>query len=235
MSTAPTPESAAISVRPGTIVVFSDLWCSFAHLAVYRLHAARHRLGLNDDVRFDHHAFPLELFNRAPSPRPGTDSEVGGIAHLEPDAGWRLWLEPDWSFPTSTLPALEALQAAKEQSLEASETLDLSLRRAFWAENRCINNRHVILDIATKAGTVDVDALAEALDTGSARQLVTDDFRLAQSAAVACSPHLYLADGTNYANPGIEVTWVGEYGAGFPKVLSDDPRVYDTILQRAVS
>lgn len=233
MSTSSNTERDAVTVRPGTIAVFSDLWCSFAHVAVHRLHATRHRLGLDHELRIDHHAFPLELFNRAPSPRPGTDSEVGGIAHLEPAAGWRLWVEPDWSFPTSTLPALEAVQAAKTQSLESSEALDLALRRAFWAENRCINNTHVILDVAAKAAIVDVDHLAAALDDGRARSLVTDDFHLAQAAGVVCSPHLYLPDGTNHPNPGIDVAWIGDYGEGFPNVRSDDPGIYETILRQA--
>ncbi|MCA1690698.1 MAG: DsbA family protein, partial [Actinobacteria bacterium] len=34
------------SIAAGTIVVYSDIGCPWAHLAVYRLHAARRRLGL---------------------------------------------------------------------------------------------------------------------------------------------------------------------------------------------
>lgn len=224
----------AILPAPRTIIVFSDLWCSFAHIAVHRLHETRSRLGLDDTVHFDHRAFPLELFNGAPSPRPGTDSEVGGIACLEPDAGWQLWSAPDWTYPTSTLPALEAVQLAKDQSNRASENLDRALRQAFWCNSRCIDNRDVILDVAQETGTIDVDALAEGLDDGRARRRISDHFALAKTAGVLCSPHLYLADGTNHPNPGIDVAWNGDYGTGFPIVRSDAPGVYTDILERAV-
>jgi len=227
-----TPDTV-ITPAAGTIIVFSDLWCSFAHVAVHRLHETRSRLHLDDIVLFDHHAFPLELFNQAPSPRPGTDSEVGGIAHLEPEAGWRLWTAPDWSYPTSTIPALEAVQLVKDQSVQASETLDRALRRAFWRDNRCINNRHVIIDVAERTGRVDTGVLAAGLDDGRARHRISDDFTLARAARVVCSPHLYLPDGSDLANPGIDVTWNGDYGTGFPLLRGDDPGIYEQILRRA--
>ena len=57
------------------------------------------------------------------------------------------------------LPALEAVQAAKAQSWHASEQLDRALRKAFWAQGRCISMRHVILDVAKQTGAVDVTDL----------------------------------------------------------------------------
>jgi len=105
----PAPPIANVHVTPGTIVVYSDIWCSFAHLAIHRLHQTRQRLGLQAAVALDHRAFPLELFNGATSPRPGTDSEVAAVGRLDPDAGWRLWNAPDWAYPATTLPALEAV------------------------------------------------------------------------------------------------------------------------------
>ncbi|MFI7032746.1 DsbA family protein [Microbispora rosea] len=228
MTTTLTPE-------PGTIIIFSDIWCSFAHIAVHRLHTTRERLGLTDRVRFDHRAFPLELLNDAPSPRPGTDSEVGRMAALEPDAGWQLWQAKDWLYPSTTLPALEAVQAAKEQGFAASEQLDLALRRAFWAESRCISHRKVILDAAASTGVVDVNALAAALDDGRARRALSEQAAIAATDRVNCSPHLFLSDGTDHANPGIEVGWAGSYGIGWPVVSSDDPSVFEDILKRAAA
>lgn len=228
MTTTLTPE-------PGTIIIFSDIWCSFAHIAVHRLHTTRERLGLTGRVRFDHRAFPLELLNDAPSPRPGTDSEVGRMAALEPDAGWQLWQAKDWLYPSTTLPALEAVQAAKEQGFAASEQLDLALRRAFWAESRCISHRKVILDAAASTRVVDVDALAAALDDGRARRALSEQAAIAATDRVNCSPHLFLPDGTDHANPGIEVGWAGSYGIGWPVVSSDDPSVFEDILKRAAA
>ena len=51
----------ATTAAPGTIQVWSDLLCPFAHVAIHRLRAARARLGLDDQVRLDHHTFALEL------------------------------------------------------------------------------------------------------------------------------------------------------------------------------
>lgn len=227
--------TADLTPAPGTIVVFSDIWCSFAHVAVHRLHAARESLGLEDEVVLDHRAFPLELLNHAPSPRSGTDSEVGRIAALEPDAGWQLWQAPDWLYPSTTLPALEAVQAAKEQGPKASEQLDLALRKAFWASSRCIANRSVILDVAAGAPGVDPDHIAAALDDGRARRALSEQAAVSATDRVNCSPHLFLPDGSDHANPGIDVGWAGDYGTGWPVVSSDDPKAYEELVRRAAA
>lgn len=228
MSAEPTP-------TPGTIIVFSDIWCSFAHVAVHRLHIAREALGLQEEVVLDHRAFPLELLNHAPSPRSGTDSEVGGVASLEPDAGWQMWQAPDWLYPSTTLPALEAVQAAKEQGTKASEQLDLALRKAFWSSSRCIANRSVILDVAASTPDVDPDHIAAALDDGRARRAVTDQAAVSGTDRVNCSPHLFLPDGSDHPNPGIDVGWVGDYGTGWPVIASDDSKAYEDLVRRAAS
>jgi predicted DsbA family dithiol-disulfide isomerase len=224
-----------LTPAPGVITVFSDIWCSFAHIAIHRLHATRTSLGLADRVRFDLRAFPLELLNDAPSPRSGTDSEVGRMGQQEPAAGWQLWQEKEYLYPSTTLPALEAVIAAKAQSLEASEQLDLALRRAFWAESRCISNRKVIMDAAASTGVVDTAALAAALDDGRARSALSADARISATERVNCSPHLFLPDGTDHANPGIDVRWEGDYGVGWPVVTRDEPDVFVDLLKRAAN
>ena len=219
---------------PDTIVIYSDLNCSFAHLAVHRLHESRRRLGLDGIVWFDHRAFPLELFNERVNRRPGVDSEVSVVGALEPAAGWQLWQGPDWEYPVTTLPALEAVQAAKAQGWAASEQLDRGLRRAFWAQSRCISMRHVILDVAAGTGVVNIDALITDLDSGRARAAVMQHYAQARGGRVRCSPHIFLPDGTAAANPGVERHWInGEFGIGFPFIDSDDPSVYDKLLTRA--
>jgi hypothetical protein len=132
------------------------------------------------------------------------------------------------------LPALEAVQAATAQGWHAGEQLDLALRRGFWAEGRCISQRHVILDLAATTGAVDVDRLATALDTGFARSAVMEQFHAAQNGRVTCSPHVFLYDGTNHANPGIRARWQnGGFGVGFPVIEADDTHVYDHLLHHA--
>lgn len=225
----------SIRAEPGTVVVFSDLTCPFAHVLVHRLHVARERLGLAEHVRLDHHAFPLELLNRSPGTRLGSDSEVPVLGALEPDAGWQLWQGPDHHYPSTLLLALEAVQAAKHQSLLASERLDRSLRQAFWRESRPIHLHHEILDVAATAGGVDVDRLDHDLQHGTARHQIFRDAALAATPGVAVSPHVFLPDGTDHPNPGITVHWEGEWARGFPVIDNDDPTVVDALLEVAAT
>lgn len=225
-----------VEVTPGTIVVYSDLGCPWAHVAVWRLHDARRRLGLEEQVAFDHRIFPLELFNSQPTPRDELEVELDACSALAPRAGWQPWNAPAWSWPATLLPPMEAVQAAKEQGLAASEQLDRGLRRAFWGESRCISLRHVILEVAAECDAIDLAALAEAFDAGRARHLVFEQYEVARSDAVDGSPHLFLADGTNVQNPGIEATWEeGSDGFWRPTIVRDDQSVYDDLLRAAAA
>jgi predicted DsbA family dithiol-disulfide isomerase len=222
-----------VDVAPGTVVVYSDVGCPWAHLAVHRLIAARRRLGLEGRVVLDHRAFALEVFNRRPTPKRILDAEIPVVGGAGPDAGWQTWQDEAHRWPVTTLPALEAVQGAKEQGLEASERLDRALRLALFAESRCISLRHVVLEVAENCAGVDADALADALDGGRHRRAVLDQTTAAESDEVSGSPHVFLADGTDVHNPGVEMHWVGEQGTGFPVVTADDPSVYDDLLRRA--
>jgi predicted DsbA family dithiol-disulfide isomerase len=223
------------AVAPGRIVVWSDLACPWAHVAVARLHRVRDELGLSGEVVFDHRAFPLEIMNGQPTPKRVLDAELAVTGTLEPGAGWQMWQGDEHAWPVTTLPALEAVQAAKEQSLEASEALDRALRVAMFGQSRCISLRHVILDVAGSCPSVDADGLAEALDDGRARRALTDQCQEATGDQVKGSPHLFLPDGTDVHNPGVAMRWEGEKGKGFPVVESDDASVYADLLTRAAS
>ena len=131
--------------------------------------------------------------------------------------GWKNWQADPSEWPVTTAPANEAVHAAKEQSPEAAEELDLALRLAFFRDSRCISLRHEIVETARGCTHVDADALGEALDDGRARGPMTRDYR-ANRDAVQDSPHLFFADGYDVHNPGIDLRWVGEQGAGFPVV-----------------
>ena len=223
-----------MEVAPGTIAVWSDLHCPWAHVAVWRLWEARRRLGLEGRVRFDHRVFPLELFNSEPTPRPLREAEGLVAAALAPRAGWQPWSAPDHAWPATMLPPMEAVLAAKLQSLVAAEELDRGLRRAFWGESRCISLRHVILEVANECGSVDVAALAESLDDGRARRTLLDDWAVARGDEVRGSAHLFAPDGTNAQNPGITIAWhEGDEGGGEAVVESDDPAAIDDLVRRA--
>jgi predicted DsbA family dithiol-disulfide isomerase len=222
-----------IDVAPGTVVVYSDIGCPWAHLAVFRLHRARAALGLESDLVFDMRAFPLEIFNEQPTPKKILDAEISVAGALDPDAGWQMWQGSEAEYPVTMLPALEAVQAAKQQSLRASEQLDRALRVALFGKSRTISMRHEILEIAERCSLVDVRKLAEALDEGRARSTVMDQKEIAEGDAVDGSPHVFLPDGTDVHNPGVDLEWEGEHGKGFPIVKSDDPTIYESLLRNA--
>jgi predicted DsbA family dithiol-disulfide isomerase len=223
-----------VDVAPGTVVIFSDIGCPWAHAAVWRLWDARRRLGLEDQLRFDHRVFPLELFNSQATPRDELDVEWETCASLAPRAGWQAWAAQDWTYPATMLPAMEAVQAAKEQGLAASEALDRGLRRAFWGESRCVSLRHVILEVASQVEELELATLARALDSGGARHAIFDDWAIAKTDLVQGSPHIFLSDGTNGQSPGLQLDWhEGEDGFWRPTIVADDPAAYDRLLLRA--
>lgn len=185
-----------------TITVWSDVTCPWASLALHVLHNAAAERGVQ--VRIDHRVFPLELVNREPTPKVGHDEEVEAIRAVVPDVGWSPWSSPDWTYPVTALPAMEAVQAAKAQGLEAADELDSALRRGFFAEHRCISLHPVIADIAASCDHVDADALMESLHTGAGRQQVYSDLDLATGDAVKGSPHFWTSEGSYAANPGVD-------------------------------
>ncbi|HSK94456.1 MAG TPA: DsbA family protein [Candidatus Angelobacter sp.] len=217
-------------VAPGTIQVWSDLGCPWSHVVVWRLWDARRRLGLEDRVRLDHHPFPLELFNSEPTPRWHIDLEAPVAETIAPRAGWQRWAAPESTWPVTMLPPMEAVAAAKAQSLEASEALDRGLRRALWAESRCISLRHVILEVAQEVESIDVGTLAEALDDGRARSVLMADWMVARGDEVRGSAHLFAPDGTNAQNPGITIGWSEADGY---RIEADDPSAIDDFVRRA--
>jgi predicted DsbA family dithiol-disulfide isomerase len=214
------------------ITIWSDIGCPWASLLVWRLHARRAALGLEGRVAFEHRCFPLELVNERPTPRAIVDAEVAALAPLVPDAGWRAWERDASAYPVTTLPALEAVQASKAQGTDAAERLDLALRQAFWRDNRCVSLRHEVLAAAASAG-IDVDALAAALDAGTARGAVIADWHAVEDGAAKGSPHVFLPDGTDVLNPGVEQHWEGPKPGGRPVVDRDDAGALDDLLRRA--
>ena len=162
-------------------------------------------------------AFPLELLNSQPTPKHILDAEIPVAGALEPEAGWQVWQGPDHEYPTTMAPALEAVQAAKEGQYD------------FTLPDR------KILAAAKAVDGLDVERLVKALDQGRYRSVISEHWEVASSNKVQGSPHLFLPDGTNVHNPGIEMHWEGQHGKGFPVVTKDDPSVYEDLLRRAAS
>lgn len=215
------PDAASDLVNPAlrTVTVWSDTSCPWSALA---LHTLRTRARERDvEVLIDHRAFPLELFNGIPTPKHIVDVEVVAIAGALPELGWKAWHGPVESYPVTTLPAMEAVQAAKDPAvggLLGSDELDTALRRAFFVDSRCISVHAVILELARDCEHVDHDRLAEAMARGTGREAVYRQWSVARGPRVQGSPHLFAANGYAEHNPGATYHWTGEPPAGFPRL-----------------
>lgn len=221
-----------IDVQPGTVVVFTDVVCGWSTVALHRFYAAREKAGLTDAVRVDHQLFLLEDVNEFPVPKRYLDSEIPVVGALAPEFGWKPWQGDASTWPITSLLTNEAVHAAKRQSLPAAERLDMALRHAFFTDSRPVSLLHEIIGVAQRCSGVDAGALRRDLEQGTARAEMMRGYRDHRD-EVQGSPHFFLPDGSDVHNPGIELHWVGEPGAGFPVVDSDDPAAMDELVKRA--
>ncbi len=223
-----------VEIGSGTIVVWSDVSCPWAALAVHRLHAAREQLGLEEEVHFDHRAFPLELVNGKPAARQHLQAEIAEIAPHEPGLGWRAD-EHDDAWPGSVLVALAAVQAAKANEvggIRASESLDRALRDAFFRDGCTLSTVDEVVAVAEGCDHVDAGALQVALERGEGEDAVRRDAETYEDHGVKGSPHLFLPDGGDVHNPGVTLEQDDD---GSPRIAADDPEVYDDLLRRALA
>ncbi len=211
--------------QPPTVTVWSDLGCPWASLALHTLRAAARERA--QDILIDHRAFPLELFNDQPTPKFIVDPEIVVISGHRPDLGWRLWSGRESDYPSTMLPAMEAVQATKDPSvggLRGSDELDAGLRHAFYAESRCISIPSEILAVAAACAHVDEHALARAMERGAGRAEVYAQWRVAQGPGIQGSPHLFAPGGYASHNPGASVRWAAPPDrGGMPRLDRYDP------------
>lgn len=208
-----------------TFTLWTDIGCPWSHAAVWRWRQERARRNLQDEAHLDIRCFPLELFNRRATPKRVLDAEIPVAGSLAPEAGWQVWQRQTYDYAVTTLLAMEAVQAAKVQGLEASEELDFALRRALFGESLNISLHHQIVEIAQTCDKVDGREVRRALELGTARHTIFDDMAEAESSAIKGSPHFFLDD-HDWHNPGVQMKWVGKAGKGFPVIEKDDPGIY---------
>jgi predicted DsbA family dithiol-disulfide isomerase len=226
-----------VTAAKKTVVLFSDIGCPWASLAVHRLRKARRELGLDGRIHIDHRCFPLELINHQGTPKSIVDAEVAVVGSHEPALGWQPWDRSELDYPSTTLLAMQAVQAAKDPSvggLAVSEELDAALRHAWYAQSLSIHLFDVILAVAAEHTQADVTVLARVLRSGLPGARVFADWADAEQSEVQGSPHLFFADGTSVHNPGISLSWTRGQFEGLPRIEQDEPGVYRTLLTRAV-
>jgi len=225
-----------INPRPDVVTVWSDLGCPWATAALVSLRLAIEKAAA--PLYIDHRVFPLELFNKMATPKPIIDGEIVAIGGLRQDLGWQLWTAAESSYPVTMLPPMAAVQAAKAESvggLLASDQLDAALRRAYYAESRCVSMPSVILEVAESCPAVNVEALAREIASGAGIAEIYNQFETAGGDRVQGSPHLFTAGGYDAHNPGATYSWAPP-PSNFPRLESyDDSWAGDLVAKLTAS
>lgn len=181
------------------IELFSDLACPYAYLATHR---AREIIPEFDGrVEIVPRALPMELHARAPTSKPIIDAETSLVLLDAPNLAYKPWAAADSTWPTTLLPAYEAVKCAAGQSPALGSALDWRIRTAFFGESRCVNLRHELLDLAQEIGA-DATEMEAAFDHGAHRaEVMADAKRGWTELGLRMSPTFVLQSGKRYENP----------------------------------
>ncbi len=175
---------------------WAEYYCPWCYITTVRLHAVLPEY--RGRVTLRHRAFPLEVAGGEAAPRDILEQEWWLAALQEPAARFAPF-QGEW--PTTTLPAFEAVWCAMQQNEDLAFTYDLRIRQAFFAESRNIGRRDVLLALAQEVG-LDMPAFERAFAGEAAREAVLAECRLGQQQyRVRGTPTLMLADGNKLRPP----------------------------------
>ncbi len=221
-----------------TIEVFSDIHCPWGYLAAFRLRELEPEW--RGRLRLAWCCLPLEVVNSRGTPKQIVDQELPYLLQIEPDIPARPWRRAEWEYPVTLLPAFEALKCAQAQGDEAALAFNWAVRRAFFAESRCISLRHILIDIAREAG-LDVAQFTSDLDSGRCKHLVMQESERGwNTLKVKGSPTLILPSGEQRPYPAIpELLWDTDdhvIGIKPSEYLESDPLdLYRAIINEALA
>jgi len=181
------------------IEVFADIWCPFAYVGLVQLRAARDELAPSLPIVVS--AWPLEVINGTPLD-PGTVADE--VADLRAQVAPELFtgLDPG-HFPTTTIPALGLVAAAREQAPTVGETVGMTLRRWLFEEGRDISDPDVLAE-AAGAAAVEMPSAAWA------RAAVEAEHALGRARGVKGSPHFFVGDAESFC-PTLRIARAGAH------------------------
>ncbi len=176
---------------------WAEYYCPWCYVMAVRVHRVQPEYAgrVLAYTRF----FPLELLNGEAPPRDVLEQEWWLAAIQEPDASFVPYTAADW--PTTTLPAFEAVWAARQQGMNIAMELDLAVRRAFFGESRNIGDRSVLLEIA-RSTDLDFARFERDFASPAARAAIEEEGRIGREQYhVRGTPTMMLADGTRMRTP----------------------------------
>lgn len=223
-----------------TIEIYSDVHCPWAYLATYRLRTVwPHYAGR---VRLVWRALSLEYINERGTPKPVLDAEISLMPRIEPDLPIKHWRRPDWQWPITFWPALEALACAQAQGDGSSFAMSWALRRAFFVGGRCLSLRHELFAVARDVageGHLDLDRFSDDWDHGRYKATVLAESRRGwHELKVKGSPTFVLPDGSRLSNLAAGVADIDdEHGAmrGYTPYDGDPLAAYCAMLDATAS
>lgn len=182
------------------VELFADLHCPHAYLTRYRLRSIEDRFG--DRIRFRSRCLSIELNDQRPTPKHILDVETPSLALQEDGLPYEPWPEAKLSsWPSTFLPAFEAVKAAEQIDPGKAWELDWRIREAFYGEHAIVTQRHVLADLAEDVGFERQGFLAE-FDAGHRDTVVQESEEGWYGEGFTHSPSLRLPDGSTHVNPG---------------------------------
>lgn len=179
------------------IELYADLHCPYAYLTAYRLRKLRDEY--EGQVTIVHRSLSLEYINRRPTPKMILDEETPILMLEEPEIPYRPWKRDLTHWPVTMWPAFEAVKCAEKQDAVYANDLDWAIRKAFFADSRCISMRHVLLDLAQDVG-LDMDRFIDDFDSGSTKRQVLYEARTGwEELKVEGSPTFVLPSGRQFS------------------------------------
>ncbi len=177
--------------------MWAEYYCPWCYLTSERLQRVLPEY--RGRVKLRLRAFPLEVLRRDPAPRDILEQEWWLAALQEPDARFAPYPGDDW--PTTTLPAFDAVWAASRQAPSIGMDFDLRVRRAFFGEGRNIGRHQVLCEIAAEAG-LDMREFERDFASPVARAAVLEEGRIGRKLFhVRGTPTVMRSDGTRLHLP----------------------------------
>ncbi len=192
--------------EPVRIALYSDIHCPYAYITVFRLRKLRDEF--RGSVIIEHKSLSLEYVNKQPTPKQLLDNELPVLVLAELDIPYEPWHRPLSEWPVTMWPAFEAVKCAERQGMDLAGELDWAIRRAFFAESRCISMRYVLFELAEQAG-LDMNRFSEDFDNGVCKRQVLEEARDGwERLRVGGSPTFVLPSGKQYSGlalPEVEI------------------------------
>jgi len=194
------------------IDLYSDVHCPYAYITTYRLRQLRDEYA--GKITIVHRSLALEYVNRRGTPNNIINAETPILMLQELDIPYHPWHRPLSEWPVTMWPAFEAIKCAEQQGPTQADDLDWAIRKAFFAESRCISMRHVLFELAEEVG-LEMTHFTNAFDNGTYKRQVLKEAQMGwETLKVEGSPTFVLTSGE-------QVSYLA-----LPKVKMDPKRNY---------